>query len=223
MAVQFDNIPAERFPLGYLIALVKTVNELAVRLNAVRVNDTYKVVAFESRRCHRCFPDLAFRKFAVAHHNISFAVKAVQFEAESHAEADGKSLAERTRIGFNTRSLLGFRMSLQTGAEDLEGVDLFFIKNTEFAKSRVLYDNSVPLRENETVTVRFLVILRIIIHFIKIQGRNDVRHRAGSAEVADASRIEIDHVNNVMSELFCKCLQFFNIVSHNASPLLFES
>ena len=70
MAVDRNDVAAERFELLVLRFGRHDVRRLAVDLEAVDVDDGAEVVEFILRGRHHCFPYLAFRDLAVAEDRV---------------------------------------------------------------------------------------------------------------------------------------------------------
>ncbi len=141
----------------------------AVDLQVVVVNDHNEVVQLLGSREHGSFPYLAFFDLAVAQQCINTEVFVVQLAAQCHTAGSGNALAERTGAHVQSGQVLHGRMALQAGADLTQCLEFFYRKIASVRHGGIQTGRCMALGKNKAVSVRILGILRIDVHFLKIE------------------------------------------------------
>src|SRR5690606_16974239 len=110
-----------------------------VDLLAIVIDRGNEIIHFVVCRIGRCFPNLAFILFAVAHENVYKPVVAVQLFCLCCADRYGQSLTERTGGYSNAwQAFVRRRVSLQSRVDATEGRQL---RHVEISRPR---ERSIP-------------------------------------------------------------------------------
>ena len=113
VAVDGDDVEAERLHLRIDRRAVHDLFRRAVDLQTVEVDDNAQVIQLEVRGEHEGLPDLAFLDFAVAQQGIDVDVFIQVFRALGHARRAGNALPQRAGAHIHARNEVHVRVPLQ--------------------------------------------------------------------------------------------------------------
>ena len=217
VAVNHFHAPAEGFkPFGIDADVVAERRRLALA-EAVGVHDGDEIVQFVNARDVRGLPDRAFGDFAVAEQDVGVVIQLVEPRGQRHASADAQALAERTGRHVHERQPRR-GMAFEIGGE--------FAQRQQFARGKeaglrprgVEERRGVAFRQNETVVVVVVRILRVVSHVAEKQRGRQVRRRAARSGMAAARRG--GGRDGMDAQLVCDALQKFNVsLNHGTRSL----
>jgi hypothetical protein len=153
----------------------------------VRVNDGDQIIQFVNSRERRRFPNRAFGDFAIAHQDVGVVIQFVQSRGERHADADAEALAERTRRHVREREARR-GMTFQFAGELPERRQFGNRQKTVFRPRGVKQRRGVAFRQNETVVVIVVRILRIVTHLPEKKRGDQIRRREARGRMSAARR-----------------------------------
>ena len=94
-------------------------------------------------------------------------------------------------------------MSLKIGTQFTQGGEIFYGEKASVCKGGVKSGGCVALGQDKTISFRFVGVLRVNVHFFKVEIGKDICCGKGSAGMT-ASR-PVKHFNNVSAH----CQSFF--------------
>ncbi len=121
VSVDFGHGPFEGAPFGSERFEPHDLVVAVVALQFVVVDEHAKIVELVMRRAHRGFPHFAFLHFAIAEHCVNARFASLHFQAQRHAERDGKSLSQRACARFGPGQIENVRMTLKWAVELAQG------------------------------------------------------------------------------------------------------
>ena len=146
----------------------------SVDLQPVVVHDHAQIVEFLGCREHGCLPHLSLLDLAVAQKRVYTVVLIAELRGECHAHRDGNSLAQRSAGSVHSRRVLYTGMSLEMGADVAQGQKILHREISPVGQRRVESRSRVSLGQHEAIPIRFLRILGINVHLLKIEIRKNL-------------------------------------------------
>ena len=141
----------------------------AVDLQVVVVNDHAQVVQFVESCEHGSFPDLAFFDLTVSEECIHSPCLVRKLCGKRHSDRRADALSQRSRTHIRTRNFLHTRMALQIRSQMAQSRKILYRKISPVCKRTVKTRRSMAFGKDKSVAVRFLRVLRVDVHLLKIK------------------------------------------------------
>ena len=193
MAVDLDDVGTKGGELLIQRLGGHNIAGAAVDLQAVDVHDGAEVIELILGSGHEGFPNLTFGHFAVAQDGIDAVILVLYLTGQSHADSNGDALTQRTGGHIDTVDMLHFHVTGHMAINAAEHLEFFDREEATQRENGIDSGRAMTLGHDEAVTVGVLGILRIHIHFVKIQSRQHVHAGHGAARMAGGC--VIDHGN----------------------------
>ena len=157
--------------LKFLIDRIRRADfiNFTINLKSVIVHDHYQVVQFTEACKHSRLPYLTFLNLTISQESIYSVSFIAEFCRKCHTYCCGDSLSQRTTRHINTRDMFHIRMSLQIRSKMTKCLQIFFREISSLSQCRVKSRCCMSFGEYKTVSVCFLRIFRVNVHFLKIQ------------------------------------------------------
>ena len=192
VAVHLDDLPSEGRPALAHAVECHHVLGVSADLQVVAVDNGHEIVQMIHVAGHSCLVDRAFALLAVAHHHIGLIRLAVHLGRNSHTDADGKSVTQRTGVHFDARHLDG-GMSREHRTELSKRVEHTRFDESAGLEHRVERLHTMSLRKHEAVAFRHFGVLGIHVHDIEIECRHQVHHREVATRVTGTCLVDNLH------------------------------
>ena len=176
MAVNGDHIPFES--PEFLIDGIRRHNLLngSVDLKIVVIHKYSQVVQSVVAGGHGRLPDLSLLDLPVAQRGIHTVVLLVYFSCKRHADSRGKSLSQGSGRHIHTRDLGHLHMSGQIAVYISKCLQILHREISLQRQCGVHGGRTVSFGQHEPVPIRIFWILRVNVHFLKIQYSQDICH-----------------------------------------------
>ncbi len=202
MSVHKDCLPAECGKKFFVFPNSMSVHRLVALAEAVCVEDCAEGVELVVCGELCCFVDLSFAAFAVAKEDIRARTSFLDARCERHADADGKSLAERAGCGFNPGKC-GKGMAGECAVVLAKGRKI--ISDASCAFQDCVEDGcGVSFGKDEFVIFRIVCVVRCIPHGCEEGCDNFCARKAAGRVSGSCAR---GHGENVASQQMCEILE----------------
>ena len=149
----------------------------AVNLHPVIIHNHHKIVQFAEPGKHGRFPYLPFLDLSVPEQGVDTEIPSRKLCPKSHSGCCGNPLSQRTRGHVNPRHMLQAGMSLQVGTQMAQRGKILHRKIAPVCQGGIKPRSRMPFGKHKTVPVLHLGILRVNIHFLKIEICKNIRRR----------------------------------------------
>ena len=182
MAVNGKGIPARRFEPGNLIHRIGDIHRPVNGDVVVIVNNDHFIELEMAGKGHRLLAD-TFHQVAIAAQHIGIMVAQVAELrvhhplGQRHAHGCGNALPQRAGGGFDTQSVVIFRMTGRFRAQFAEVLDVLdgHALGAGQIEQRIKQHGAMTARQHETVAVEPVGMVRIEIQHVPIENSGNIR------------------------------------------------
>ena len=170
---------------------------------------------------HGGLPDLALGHLAIAQDRIDPVVLSVHLTRQGHTHGGGEPLTQRTGGHVNTGDMDHIGMAGEMPLDRAEKLQLFSREVALQGQDGIEGGRTVALGEHEAVPVRIVGVLRVHLHLVKIEHRQNVHHRESPADMAGGR--SMDHIHAQQAALGGGDCQFMYLCLFHLIHLSFEA